>query len=97
MRIDLNAKAAEVRDSSKSAGSSRSHAAAAKPEVADEARLSADATKVEALEKQIQQLPDIRQERVGRLQAQVQNGRYEVTSAKIAEAMFGAMLVPSLR
>lgn len=93
MRIDLNPKPPEVRDAGKPVrGSASKSAKAPESAIQDEAQFSSNAARIDALEKHINELPDIRQSKVEPLRAALQGGRYEVSSAKIAEALFSAMI-----
>lgn len=94
MRIDLNANSPEIRDTGKPArGNVAKTSSAPESQVKDEARLSSNATRIDALEKQINQLPDIRAGKVEPLRAAVQGGSYQVNAEQIADAMFSAMIL----
>jgi len=60
-------------------------------EEADSAQLSTDQVKVQALSAAVLQLPEIRQEKVAALAAQVQKGNYQVGAQQTAEAFLTAL------
>jgi flagellar biosynthesis anti-sigma factor FlgM len=95
MRIDLNAISPEALDPQQSTkpGSqpvSGSASAAANIGV-DTAKLSPDQARVQQLASQVNQLPEIRRDKVTALQGAVQAGTYQVTPAQTAGALFSAM------
>ncbi len=58
----------------------------------DEVRFSVDGEKVQQLKAELTGLPDVRQERVEALKRAVNDGTYQVSNEKIAEAMFRDLL-----
>jgi len=99
MRIDLSAIIAEPPDPGKSAkaavqvGSGNSGAAGITG--ADTAQLSQDAGRVQDLASQVQQFPEIRQDKVAALQQAIKNGTYNVTAGQSAEALISAIQIRS--
>jgi negative regulator of flagellin synthesis FlgM len=99
MRIDLNAPTSEAPDpgqSTKSAsqvgsGSTKGAGLAG----ADTASLSQDQGKVQELASQVNQMPEIRQDKVAALKSAIQQGSYQVTSGQAAEALLAAIQVSS--
>lgn len=68
-----------VQKTSAAAGSAESQAA--------EVQISPSTQEVERIKQLIQQLPDVREERVQALKAQVENGTYHVSGEDIADLM----------
>jgi flagellar biosynthesis anti-sigma factor FlgM len=99
MRIDLNALLPEAPDPGQSAkagsqvapGNSSVEALAG----ADTARLSQDQERVGELASQVNQLPEIRQDKVAALQRAINEGSYSVTAGQSAEALLSAIQVRS--
>jgi|SRR5580698_2063850 flagellar biosynthesis anti-sigma factor FlgM len=93
MRIDLNANVGPTADAGQ-AGKTGSRvglgAGSVEAEV-DSAQLSTDHVKVQALSAAVLQLPEIRQEKVAALAAQVQTGNYQVGAQQTAEALLTAL------
>jgi len=58
---------------------------------ADKAELSNDPARVETLSQTVLQLPEVRQEKVQALAAQVQNGSYQVAPQQTAEALLSEL------
>lgn len=61
----------------------------------DEVRFSVDGEKVQQLKADLAGLPDMRQERVEALKKAVNNGSYQVSNEKVADAMFRDLLEPT--
>jgi flagellar biosynthesis anti-sigma factor FlgM len=98
MRIDLNAipEAPDSDPSSKSGGPGASaNAGSASLTGADTAQLSQDAGKVQELASQVNQLPEIRQDKVAALQQAIKEGSYTVTAGQSAEALMSAIEIRS--
>ena len=96
MRIDLNPKNPEIQESGNAArGSVPKKGTASESAIQDEAQFSSYAARRSALEKHVNDLPEIRAEKVDALRAAVQSGRYQVSPAKIADALFSAMMSPA--
>jgi flagellar biosynthesis anti-sigma factor FlgM len=93
MRIDLNVNVGQTADAG-AAGKANSRAVVgagnAGPE-ADRAQLSTDLVKVQELSAAVLQLPEVRQEKVTALGAQIKNGNYAVTAQQTAEALLAAL------
>jgi len=92
MRVNLNSKAQESSDVGQAASGARvvtNGGGSAAP--SDKAVLSADQARVQSLTAEVNQLPDIRQEKVAALGLAIQHGSYEVTPEQTAEAMMGEM------
>ena len=66
-------------------------------QASDEARLSMDHAKVQRLEQWVSAMPEIRSDKVEALQAALQDGSYQVGSARIAEAVFSQLMARSSR
>ncbi len=100
MRIDLNPNGPESLNESKRAsssaksGSTNSEKAKSASSVSNEAGDRADlsSTHVNALAAQVDDLPEIRQEKVAALSAAIRDGSYDVTPHQTAEAMMSQML-----
>ena len=94
MRIDLNN---TLRDAgnigSAESSSSRSQASVAvKADLRDDkAELSPDQVRVQSLASQVNDAPDVRQEKVTALGLAIQQGRYNVTPEQTAAAMLDDM------
>ena len=99
MRIDLNAITPEAPDpgqatkSGPQAGSGS--AGTAGPAGADTAKLSQDAARVQDLAAQVNQFPEVRQDKVAALQRAINQGSYGVTAAQSAEALLSAIQIRS--
>jgi flagellar biosynthesis anti-sigma factor FlgM len=92
MRIDLNANVGPTADAGQAGKTgSRVGLGAGSVEEADSAQLSTDQVKVQALSAAVLQLPEIRQEKVAALAAQVQKGNYQVGAQQTAEALLTAL------
>jgi flagellar biosynthesis anti-sigma factor FlgM len=94
MRIDLNTQSPAVTGGGKSGkaeSSARSSSTRVEP---DEARLSLDHARVQALEAQARNYPEVRQDKVEPLQRAVGSGSYRADAGRTAEAMFNEMLAP---
>jgi flagellar biosynthesis anti-sigma factor FlgM len=99
MRIDLNAIIPEAPEPGQSAKSG-AQAASARPTAegvggGDTARLSYDHGRAQNLAVQVNQFPEIRQDRVAALQRALTDGSYQVTPAQSAEALISAMQIRS--
>ena len=64
--------------------------------VRDEARLTVDRDRITELAAKLSRLPEIRQDRVEALQRAVREGRYQISSEQIAEAVFSELLGQSV-
>jgi len=98
MRIDLNAipQAPDPDQSAKSGGPGASvSSGSASLGGADTAKLSQDAGKVEELASQVNQLPEIRQDKVAALQQAIKERSYSVTAGQSAEALMSAIEIRS--
>jgi flagellar biosynthesis anti-sigma factor FlgM len=99
MRIDLNAIIPEAPDPGQSAKSSgqvaSANSGAASPAGADTTKLSQDAGRVQDLAAQVNQFPEIRQDKVAALQQAIKDGSYSVTAAQSAEALISAIQIRS--
>lgn len=97
MRIDLNAIIPEVPDPGQSAKSSAQGTSGSSSAVGvgggDTAKLSQDQGRVQELASQVNQLPEIRQDKVSALQRALENGTYGVTSGQTAEALISALQI----
>ena len=62
----------------------------------EKVNLSATARDIQQLKSAINQLPDIRTEKVQELQKQIEQGTYKVDSGKVAEKMVGESLLDIL-
>jgi len=97
MRIDLNALIPEAPDPGQS---TKSQAAPGNPNAeavsgGDTAKLSQDQGRVQELALQVNQLPEIRQDKVTALQRAIHEGSYSVTSEQSAEALISAIHIRS--
>lgn len=95
MRIDLNATPAEASNARQSAKPTLQPANGSSSTTAhigvDTAKLSPDQVRVQQLASQVNQSPEIRQDKVAALQRAVQSGSYQVTPAQTAAALLSAM------
>src|SRR5882724_12357276 len=94
MRIDLNNKLREANDlSGAEASSPRTPAdVPVKTALADDtAEISLDQVRVQSLASQVNNLPDVRQEKVAALGLAIQQGSYQVTPEQTAQAMLDEM------
>ena len=99
MRIDLNAIIPEAPDpgqSAKAGGQAASgNSSTAGLTGADTAQLSRDAGRVQDLVSQVNQFPEIRQDKVAALQQAIKDGTYSVTAGQSAEALISAIQIRS--
>lgn len=63
----------------------------------DEVILSSEAQGFRQILEKMNTIPDVRQERVSDLSAQISSGEYKVTSSEIAEKMLGRLAVDHLK
>ncbi len=66
-------------------------------ESADRVVLSADSEEVRRIAEYIRKLPDVREDKVAKVQAMLREGRYRVSGREIAERMLERMLADRLR
>jgi flagellar biosynthesis anti-sigma factor FlgM len=97
MRINLNPGSPEVSDAAKptSTPDSRGGVSAASGKTSsgvDRAELSLDQVRVSALAAKINDLPEVRQEKVAALADAIHSGNYNVSPEQTAEAMLSEML-----
>jgi flagellar biosynthesis anti-sigma factor FlgM len=99
MRIDLSAIIPEAPDPGQStkSGSRLASGSTAGEGLSggDTAKLSQDQGRVQELASQVNQLPEIRQDKVTDLQLAIKTGSYRVTPAQAAEALLSAMQLRS--
>jgi flagellar biosynthesis anti-sigma factor FlgM len=98
MRIDLNAIVREAPDPGKSTKSGAQVASgSSSPGLGggDTAELSPNQGRVQDLVSQVNQLPEIRQDKVAALQRAIGEGSYQVTPGQAAEALISAMQIRS--
>jgi flagellar biosynthesis anti-sigma factor FlgM len=95
MRIDLNPipEAPDPGQSTKSGSHVASGGVNADGSTGDTAKLSQLQGRVPELLSQVNQLPDIRQDKVAALQQAIQEGSYSVTPGQSAEALLSAIQV----
>jgi flagellar biosynthesis anti-sigma factor FlgM len=99
MRIDLNAPIPEAPDPAQSTKSPQTAASNSSSEGltgADSAQISQYQGRIQELASQVNQFPEIRQDKVAALQRAIQSGSYQVTSAQSAEAMLSAIQIRSV-
>jgi len=94
MRIDLNPKSPEAPDAAQSTrrGSRNSAVPGQTAPAEDRAELSLDQVRVRALAAQVNELPEIRQQKVAALSRAIREGNYNVTPEQTAEALVANML-----
>lgn len=103
MRIDLNAGTPEAPGPGQATGQATKsggqvgfgNAGAAGLSGTDTAKLSQDQGRVQDLASQVQQFPEIRQDKVAALQQAIKEGSYSVTAAQSADALISAMQIRS--
>ena len=96
MRIDLNASIPEAPDpgqSTKSGSQVGSGSPTAEGSAGATATLSPFQGRVQELASQVNQLPEIRQDKVAALQQALQGGSYRVTPGQSAEALLSAIQI----
>jgi flagellar biosynthesis anti-sigma factor FlgM len=97
MRINLNPGSPEALDGAKLASTSDARSTASPPSgddlaSSDTAELSLDHARIGALAAQVNNLPEIRQEKVAALATAIRNGTYDVSPEQTADAMVTDML-----
>jgi flagellar biosynthesis anti-sigma factor FlgM len=97
MRIDLNAKTPELPESqgSSQSGATKRLSSAGTNLPADEATLATH-TRVQELQSQMQQMPEVRHAKVEALARAIGDGQYNVGAEQIAQAMFSEMAARSV-
>jgi flagellar biosynthesis anti-sigma factor FlgM len=99
MRIDLNAIIPEAPDPGQSAKTGSQVASGTSSAGGlgggDTAKLSQDQGRVQEFASQVNQLPEIRQDKVAALQRAIGEGSYQVTPEQAAEALISAMQIRS--
>ena len=99
MRIDLNAIIPEGPDpgqSTKSGSRVASNGSSGEGLAgADTSKLSQDRGRIQELASQVNQLPEIRQDKVAALQQAIEEGSYRVTPGQAAEALISAIQIRS--
>jgi flagellar biosynthesis anti-sigma factor FlgM len=97
MRIDLNALIPEAPDPGQStkSGSRVASSTSGGEGLGDTAKLSQDQGRVQQLASQVNQLPEIRQDKVAALQRVIEEGSYRVTPEQAAEALLTAIQIRS--
>ena len=63
---------------------------------ADTVVLSDTAKKVQEAQKQLEAIPDVREDKVAQLKEQIENGTYEIDEEKIADKMLKDLLLNDL-
>jgi flagellar biosynthesis anti-sigma factor FlgM len=94
MRIDLNTKSPELPDANQAAKTipqSVSGTVGGKAPSPDTAQLSIAQGRVQALAAQVNELLEVRQEKVGALGRAVQSGNYQVTPEQTADALLSEL------
>jgi negative regulator of flagellin synthesis FlgM len=66
------------------------------PAKADTVVLSDTAKKVQEAQKQLEAIPDVREDKVAQIKEQIENGTYEMDEEKIADKMIKDMLLNDL-
>ncbi len=92
MRINLENRLYESGDSRRAEQPAARTAAKASPSSGeDRAEISADQVRVLSLAKEVNRLPEVRQEKVNALSLAVRQGSYDISAEKTAEAMLAEM------
>jgi flagellar biosynthesis anti-sigma factor FlgM len=93
MRIDLNPSPEAQEAGPATPAGARTNAAAAGGTAlgSDTAQLSSDQGRVQSLSAQVNNLPEIRQEKVDAVRRVIRDGSYQVTPEQTAEAMLSDM------
>lgn len=95
MRVDLNPKTPEAPEGKGPTRANSGRMSSPAAEISqDQANLASQA-RVRALETQLQQSADVRQNRVEALVRAIQNGQYNVSSDKIANSIYSEMAANS--
>lgn len=63
---------------------------------ADTVVLSDTAKKIQETQKQLEAIPDVREDKVAQLKEQIENGTYEIDEEKIADKMLKDLLLNDL-
>jgi len=96
MQVNLNPRSPEAQDVAQSAQTAARAGAAAGSGTSvaeDKAQLSSDQARVQSLAAQVNNAPEIRQEKVEALRRVIREGSYQVTPEQTAEAMLSDMQV----
>jgi len=93
MRIDLNSNISQTPDPGESSkpGLQSPSGPAPSESAADVAKLSRDYVRAQALTESVNQVPEIRQEKVAALAQLIRNGNYAVTPEQTAAALLSHM------
>jgi len=92
MRIDLNTQSPAVTADGKTGKAESALRSSGSRVAPDEARLSLDHARVQALEAQARNYPEVRQDKVEPLQRALASGAYQPDASRTAEAMYNEML-----
>ncbi|HUK23294.1 MAG TPA: flagellar biosynthesis anti-sigma factor FlgM [Terriglobales bacterium] len=96
MQVNLNPRSPEAQDVGQAAQTAARASAAAGSGTSvaeDKAQLSSDQARVQSLAAQVNNAPEIRQEKVEALRRVIREGSYQVTPEQTAEAMLSDMQV----
>jgi len=66
-------------------------------EATDQARLSVDHATIKSLKSKLDNVPEVRSEKVEALRQAIQEGQYSVTAEQVAGAMYAEFMSPASR
>jgi negative regulator of flagellin synthesis FlgM len=92
--VNIEAYVNQVQDKEKN--DEKAEEAAKQQQKADTVELSDTAQKIQEAKKQLESIPDVREEKVARLKEQIENGTYEIDAEKIADKMLKDSLLNDL-
>lgn len=92
MRIDNNVRIPDAAQAGQARSSSSVAAGPGSDLTSDTAQLSTSQNAVQALAAKVNQVPEVRQERVAALASAIQDGSYQVTPQQTAEALMAHMM-----
>jgi flagellar biosynthesis anti-sigma factor FlgM len=95
MRIDLNIAGARGSNEAARGNVGQNSASPASGRTSDAARFSSGRASVQALSATVQQMAEIRQERVTALTQMISSGSYQVSSKQLAAALITHMTEPA--
>ena len=92
MRIDNNATIPDAPQTGQAKSNSSAVSSSGSGPASDTAKLSTGQSAVQALAAKVNEVPEVRQERVAALASAIRNGSYQVTPEQTAEALIVHMM-----
>jgi flagellar biosynthesis anti-sigma factor FlgM len=97
MKIDGSNPVTYIQPAAQSRSSSSTKTRFSVPESGSDETEFSSVSDTAGLLSQLQQMPDVRQQRVEALREAIQNGQYQVADRQIASALYAKLLAPKVR